>query len=110
MIERISFNGAKYSDIDGGGELREQIAEIDDEIEQLAERTERCRKLDLISKGAIIAGGLDLLRPRRCDQIRPCSHDRGDCGCYRAASSFLARVHWSKLPMLWTPRRRAELS
>lgn len=38
--------------------LHEQIARLEERIEQLAETIERCRKLMLFSKGAISIGGL----------------------------------------------------
>ena len=49
------------STLDSGGELREEILQIEAEIEELAERIERCRKIILIAKAAAIAGGVLLL-------------------------------------------------
>ena len=42
-------------------ELRDQIARIEADIEQLAEGLDRCRKAMLLSKVAIVAGGALLL-------------------------------------------------
>jgi hypothetical protein len=43
------------------GELSEQISDLETEIEELAEKLARCRKLELFSKVAILSGGLLLL-------------------------------------------------
>ena len=43
------------------GDLRDQIAHLEADIEQLAERLERCRKAMLLSKVAIGAGGIFIL-------------------------------------------------
>jgi hypothetical protein len=43
------------------GDLRDQIARLESDIEQLAEGLERCRKAMLLSKGAIAAGGICIL-------------------------------------------------
>ena len=44
------------------GDLRDQIARLESDIEQLAEEgLERCRKAMLLSKGAIAAGGICIL-------------------------------------------------
>ena len=43
------------------GDLRDQIARIEVDIEQLAEGLERCRKAMLLSKVAIGAGGICIL-------------------------------------------------
>jgi hypothetical protein len=40
------------------GDLREQILRFEEEIEQLAETLERCRKLLLMSKAAISVGAI----------------------------------------------------
>jgi hypothetical protein len=40
------------------GDLREQILRLEEEIEQLAETLERCRKLLLMSKAAISMGAI----------------------------------------------------
>jgi hypothetical protein len=45
----------------GGAELREQISQIEAEIEELAEIIESCRKLILVAKVAIAAGGVLIL-------------------------------------------------
>jgi hypothetical protein len=42
-------------------DLRDQIARLESDIEQLAEGLERCRKAMLLSKGAIAAGGICIL-------------------------------------------------
>ena len=42
-------------------ELRDQIARIEADIEQLAEGLDRCRKAMLLSKVAIVVGGVLLL-------------------------------------------------
>jgi hypothetical protein len=42
-------------------ELRNQIARIEADIEQLAEGSDRCRKAMLLSKVAIVVGGVLLL-------------------------------------------------
>src|SRR5262245_20400006 len=47
--------------MDSSGELREQILQIEAEIEELAERIERCRKIILLAKVAAIAGGVLIL-------------------------------------------------
>jgi hypothetical protein len=39
---------------------RQKIAELEGEIEKLAEAAERCRKLDLAARAAILAGGVCL--------------------------------------------------
>jgi hypothetical protein len=44
-----------------GAELREQISQIEAEIEELAEIIESCRKLILVAKVAIAAGGALIL-------------------------------------------------
>ena len=44
-----------------GAELREQISQIEAEIEELAEIIESCRKLILVAKVAIAAGGVLML-------------------------------------------------
>jgi prefoldin subunit 5 len=49
------------SHMDSAAELREQISQIEAEIEELAEIIESCRKLILIAKAAIIAGGVLIL-------------------------------------------------
>jgi hypothetical protein len=43
------------------GDLRDQIARIEADIEQLAEGLDRCRKAMLLSKVAIAAGGIWIL-------------------------------------------------
>ena len=45
----------------GGGGLHDQIARLESDIEELAEITERCRKIILASKIAIAAGGIVVL-------------------------------------------------
>jgi hypothetical protein len=47
--------------MDRGGELHEQIAQIEAEIEELAETIDSCRKLILVAKVTIAAGGVLLL-------------------------------------------------
>jgi hypothetical protein len=42
--------------MDGDTDLREQVLHIEARIEELADVTERCRKIILISKAAIAAG------------------------------------------------------
>jgi hypothetical protein len=53
------------------GDLRDQIARLEADIEQLAEGINRCRKAMLLSKVAIAAGGICMLayflRPIRFD-------------------------------------------
>jgi hypothetical protein len=49
--------GAKQIRINGSDELQKQIVQIDAEIEELADTIERCRRIILIAKVAIIAGG-----------------------------------------------------
>src|SRR5262245_16585986 len=49
------------STLGSGCELREQILQIEAEIEELADRIERCRKIILIAKAAAIAGGVLIL-------------------------------------------------
>jgi hypothetical protein len=43
------------------GDLRDQIAHLEADIEQLAEGLDRCRKAMLLSKVAIAAGGIWIL-------------------------------------------------
>ena len=43
------------------GDLRDQIARLEADIEQLAEGLERCRKAILLSKVAIAGGGICML-------------------------------------------------
>ena len=43
------------------GDLRDQIARLESDIEQLAESLEGCRKAMLISKLVIAAGGICIL-------------------------------------------------
>ena len=43
------------------GDLRDQIVRLEADIEQLAERLDRCRKAMLLSKVAIGAGGICIL-------------------------------------------------
>jgi hypothetical protein len=43
------------------GDLRDQIARLEADIEQLAESLDRCRKAMLLSKIAIAAGGIWIL-------------------------------------------------
>jgi hypothetical protein len=47
--------------MDTGGELQKQISQIESEIEELAELIERCRKIILIAKAAMTAGGVLIL-------------------------------------------------
>jgi len=47
--------------MDGDTDLREQVLHIEARIEELADVTERCRKIILISKAAIAAGGTLIL-------------------------------------------------
>jgi hypothetical protein len=47
--------------MDDGGDLHEQILHIEAHIEELTDITERCRKIILISKVAIAAGGILIL-------------------------------------------------
>jgi hypothetical protein len=47
--------------MDDNGDLREQILYIEAHIEELADIIERCRKIILISKVAIAAGGILIL-------------------------------------------------
>ena len=61
MLKPASFNGVTYSQKNGGGELREQLTQVEAEIEELANRIERCRKIILIAKAAAIAGGVLIL-------------------------------------------------
>jgi hypothetical protein len=61
VLKPASFNGVTYSQTNGGGELREQLTQIEAEIEELADRIERGRKIILLAKAAAIAGGVLLL-------------------------------------------------
>ena len=47
--------------MDDGGDLHEQILHIEAHIEELTDIIERCRKIILISKVAIAAGGILIL-------------------------------------------------
>jgi len=61
VLKPASFNGVTYSQTNGGGELREQLTQVEAEIEELADRIERCRKIILLAKAAAIAGGVLIL-------------------------------------------------
>jgi len=61
VLNGVPFNGAKFGQINGGAELRKKLSQIEAEIEELAEIVERCRKVILIAKSAIIAGGVLVL-------------------------------------------------
>jgi hypothetical protein len=43
--------------MDGDNELREQILQVEADLEELTDAVERCRKVILISKAGIAAGG-----------------------------------------------------
>jgi len=43
--------------MDGDNELREQILQVEADLEELTEAVDRCRKITLISKAGIAAGG-----------------------------------------------------
>ena len=47
--------------MDGDGDLHEQILHIEAHIEELTDIIERCRKIILISKVAVAAGGILIL-------------------------------------------------
>src|SRR5215471_3213279 len=47
--------------MDDDGDLHEQILHIEAHIEELSDTIERCRKIILISKAAIAAGGILIL-------------------------------------------------
>jgi hypothetical protein len=49
------------SQMDDDGDLREQVLHIEARIEELADIIERCRKIILISKVALAAGGILIL-------------------------------------------------
>jgi hypothetical protein len=68
-----------------GRHLRDQIASIESDIEQLAQALEGCRKAIALSKMAIVTGGIWILVYLR-------DHDRRDCG-----------YHW------WCRRSRVKL-
>src|SRR6516162_791855 len=47
--------------MDGDNELREQILQIEADLEELTDAVDRCRKIILISKAGIAAGGTLIL-------------------------------------------------
>jgi hypothetical protein len=70
-------------------DLHEQVLQIEAHIEQLADVIERCRKIILISKAAVVVGGTFILsHNHRSDRVQSNYHDRGDCGCYRRDGRF----------------------
>ncbi len=58
--QSLSRQGAAQMQMDDG-ELREQILRLEAHIEELAEAIESCRKVILISKAAIVIGGMLIL-------------------------------------------------
>jgi hypothetical protein len=56
--------------MDDDGDLHRQIVHIEAHIEELADVIERCRKIILISKAAIAAGGALILSPGRAESWR----------------------------------------
>ena len=47
--------------MDGDNELREQILQVEADLEELTDAVDRCRKIVLISKAGIAAGGALIL-------------------------------------------------
>jgi hypothetical protein len=75
--------------MDDDGDLHEQILHIEARIEELTDATERCRKIILISKVAIAAGGILIL----ATSIGAVGSDAtvliwGDCSYHRRDSRF----------------------
>ena len=73
--------------MDDDGDLHEQILHIEAHIEELTDIIERCRKIILISKVAIAAGGI-LILAIVVGALRSYDPDWGDCGCYRRDGRF----------------------
>src|SRR5262245_2994886 len=68
----------------GDNELREQILQVEADLEELTDAVGRCRKITLISKAGIAAGGtLILATILGAIGFDPYSPDWVDCGYYR---------------------------
>src|SRR5439155_4425677 len=82
--------------LDNDGDLHEQILHTEAHIEELTDIIERCRKIILISKAAIAAGGtLILANNHRSGRVRSYGLHWVACGGYRRDGRFwVKREHF----------------
>jgi hypothetical protein len=69
------------------GDLHEQILRLEVHIEELAEATDRCRKIIVMSKAAMAVGGI-LILAITVQAISSCCYHRGDYIHYRRHRRF----------------------
>ena len=80
-------------------DLRDQIARLESDIEQLADGLERCRKAMLLSKIAIVGGGICIL----AYFLGPIGFD----STILIRAIELSLVVWSFLAQIRVPQRKA---